>query len=74
MAGPRGEDVKRHGLAVIRDTYSTKRCLLNAWVAEQRAVSVELTVDAHGALNLGTGGGWSHATEAGGWWQQRTAT
>jgi len=67
MASPRGEDIKRHGLAVIRDTYSTKKCLLSVWDSGKRAVSVGLTVDAHGALNLGAGGGWSQATEAGGW-------
>jgi len=67
MSSPRGEEIKRHGLAVIRDTYSTKQCLLNVWESGKRAFSVGLTVDAHGALDLGVGGGWSHATEAGGW-------
>ncbi|KAM7188968.1 hypothetical protein V8F33_010302 [Rhypophila sp. PSN 637] len=67
MGGPRGEDIKRHGLIIIRDTYSTKQCLLSVWNSGSRSVSVGLTVDAQGALDLGVGGGWSHATEAGGW-------
>ncbi|KAK0703693.1 hypothetical protein B0T26DRAFT_732278 [Lasiosphaeria miniovina] len=66
MASPRGEDIKTHGLAIIRDTYSTKKCLLNVWESGSRAFSVGLTVDAHGVLNLGVGGGWSDATDAGG--------
>lgn len=67
MASPRSEEIKRHGLAVIRDTHSTKKCLMNVWESGKRAFSVGLTVDAHGALDLGVSGGWSHATESGGW-------
>lgn len=67
MLGPRGEDIKRHGLAAIRDTYSTRQCPLSIWKPGRQSVSVGLMVDAQGAGS----GRWRRLVPRDrGWWME----
>jgi len=63
----RREEIKNHGLTIVTDVYTSKKCSLNAWTDSSKAVRVGFSVNAMGQLNVGADGGWSVAESAGGW-------
>ena len=67
MRHKRREEIKNHGLSIVTDVYTTKKCSLNAWTDSSKAVRVGFSVNAQGQLNVGADGGWSVAESAGGW-------
>lgn len=66
-AGPRQEEIKKYGLSIITDTYSSKKCILNAWQGKEKSVSIGLSVNSKGIVDLGLEGGWHIETASGGW-------
>ncbi|KAF1831602.1 hypothetical protein BDW02DRAFT_44472 [Decorospora gaudefroyi] len=65
--GPRREEIKKYGLSIITDTYSSKKCILNAWQGQKKTVSIGLSVNPKGVIDMGLEGGWHIETAAGGW-------
>jgi len=64
---PRHAEIKKYGLSIVTDTYSTKKCSLTAWADKSRKVTIGFKVNAQGLIDVGIDGGWYVGTAAGGW-------
>jgi hypothetical protein len=67
MHHPRREEIKEHGLCIVTDVYSTKKCSLTAWEGSEKVVQVGFKVTAEGVLDVGLSGGWYVHQTAGAW-------
>lgn len=53
------KELKRYGLWVITETYSTAACLIQTWTGKTREIKLDLKADAMMAGKLGPSFGWS---------------
>lgn len=48
-----GEDVRKHGLCIITQTYATPKCKMTAWNQRNGSVTIGIDVEATEGIKLG---------------------
>jgi hypothetical protein len=67
MRHARKDEIKKYGLTIITDVYSTKRCSLTAWRGTSKTVQAGFNVTAEGLLDVGFDSSWYVNKTAGAW-------
>jgi hypothetical protein len=67
LSGFYAAELKKYGLFVITQTYSTEQCCLISWSSSSQEVSLGFDVEAPGILTLGPHTSWSSGSNANGW-------
>lgn len=67
LSGSHAEEVKKYGLFIVTQTYSTAQCSLTSWTDSSQEVFFGFDVEAAGNLTLGPHMGWSSGNSAHGW-------
>jgi hypothetical protein len=67
LSGSHAEEVKKYGLFVITQTYSTAQCSLTSWTDSSREVFLGFDVETASNLTLGPHMGWSLGNSAHSW-------
>jgi hypothetical protein len=67
MSSARAEEIKKYGLFVVTDTYTTTKCSLTAWTDPAREVVLGFDVGVSGLGKVGPGVKWYEAENASGW-------
>jgi hypothetical protein len=60
-------EIKVHGLFVVKWTYTTKKCSLNAWTNKDKVVTVGFQAKAVSIGEAAPHGNWYQASSDGGW-------
>jgi hypothetical protein len=61
------DDISEHGLFVITEIHSTKKCSLISWTSPSKEVIVGVDVGSAGVANVGAHGRWMASSSEGGW-------
>jgi hypothetical protein len=67
LSGDYKEDIRKNGLVVVTQTYTTSKCSITAWTDTKSEAFLGFDVGIKGAGDVKAQGGWYEGNSAGGW-------
>jgi hypothetical protein len=60
-------EIKKYGLWVVKETYTTKKCALNSWTSKDKAITIGFQATAVSVGEVAPSGKWYESSSDGGW-------
>lgn len=67
LSGEHKDDIKKYGLVVVTQAYSTSKCALTAWTEGKGEAFLGFNAEAPGVGKADPNGGWYEGNSASGW-------
>lgn len=67
LSGEHKDDIRKYGLVVVTQTYSTSKCALTSWSEGKGSAYLGFNAEVAGVGKIDPNGGWYEGNSAGGW-------